>query len=224
MSNNCLEFLPTELSDLPALTHLNVSHNQLDKAARSQWGWITGSILGSLRVLDLSDNNLTYLSDSITRLRKLNELKLDNNKLTVLPYHIGKLKHLKIFTVAHNLLTSLPGTVKYWNLDEMDISGNNFLDDDFIGHQNVPKTVRSLREMVALQLLKNYKDYLEALTPPPLMRYLDSARYCWCGLPCLESSIRGFEELFPASICKDYKPIIFSLVISYRKLLLFGDL
>ncbi len=83
-------------------------------------GWNLGDIpelalipqkFPNLRVLNLSGNNLTYLSPAICKLQDLAVLVLHNNRLTTLPKEIGNLKRLSSLTLWGNPLRSLPASM-----------------------------------------------------------------------------------------------------------------
>ncbi|XP_065828974.1 E3 ubiquitin-protein ligase LRSAM1-like isoform X2 [Oscarella lobularis] len=64
-----------------------------------------------LKVLDLHQNELKSLPDSIGALVSLEELDLSQNKLKVVPSTLGKLSHLRILLIKSNCLKTLPGEV-----------------------------------------------------------------------------------------------------------------
>nr|XP_035933638.1 leucine-rich repeat-containing protein 1-like isoform X2 [Halichoerus grypus] len=66
------------------------------------------SSLYNLASLELRENLLTYLPDSLTQLRRLEELDLGNNEIYNLPESIGALLHLKDLWLDGNQLSELP--------------------------------------------------------------------------------------------------------------------
>ena len=78
-----------------------------------------------LKVLNLSNNNLTSLPKEIGNLKQLLQLFLYDNKLTSLPKEIGDLNQLEVLNVRNNQLTSVPkeiGDLK--QLKELDLGDN----------------------------------------------------------------------------------------------------
>ncbi|GJN01831.1 hypothetical protein PR202_ga19132 [Eleusine coracana subsp. coracana] len=75
--------------------------------------------LGHITTLDLSNNNLQNIPESIIA-RLLNVVVLDvhSNQLTSLPNSIGCLSKLKVLNVSGNLLESLPATIEECRLLE----------------------------------------------------------------------------------------------------------
>ena len=65
----------------------------------------------ALTELDISEQNITYLPDSIGKLTNLQTLNCWNNKLTVLPDSIGKLTNLQTLYCGCNQLSSLPDSI-----------------------------------------------------------------------------------------------------------------
>eukprot|EP00253_Pinus_taeda_P008771 PITA_08771 len=62
--------------------------------------------------LDLANNNLQVLPDSVTSLVNLTHLDIQSNQLTSLPDSIGRLVNLKVFNVSGNSLAMLPDSIE----------------------------------------------------------------------------------------------------------------
>ncbi|XP_057949227.1 plant intracellular Ras-group-related LRR protein 3 [Malania oleifera] len=78
-----------------------------------------------LVALDLSNNQLEVLPDSIAGLQKLEELNLSSNLLESLPNFIGLLPNLKVLNVSGNMLRSLPEAVAHCSsLVELEANSN----------------------------------------------------------------------------------------------------
>ena len=71
--------------------------------------------LKSLKLLDLSKNQLQELPDSLESLTSLNTLNLNNNQLKNLPQSIVNLKNLRHLSLRGNILEQIPDCIK--NLD-----------------------------------------------------------------------------------------------------------
>lgn len=61
--------------------------------------------LSNLRILDLSEQGLTYIPQKIFEVSTLSVLKLNNNKLHSLPEDIKNLKQLKLVELHGNRFT-----------------------------------------------------------------------------------------------------------------------
>src|SRR5690606_37922898 len=61
----------------------------------------------TLRVLDLSYNQMTSLPSDISALVSLVQANLDGNLLTELPPDIGRLTHLQVLLVRNNKIASV---------------------------------------------------------------------------------------------------------------------
>ncbi|CAO3608447.1 unnamed protein product [Cunninghamella blakesleeana] len=78
-----------------------------------------------IRVLSLSQLDLTSISSNIGLFNTLRKLDLSNNKLTSLPESIGYLQSLECLYLGNNKLNSLPATIGYLKqLIELNISNN----------------------------------------------------------------------------------------------------
>lgn len=84
----CGIVLPKNIGNLPSLTYLNLSDNDIRELPDS-----IGN-LSNLEELDLSRNYITNIPDSIGNLSKLTKLNLSYNSINKLPYSIDKLHNL----------------------------------------------------------------------------------------------------------------------------------
>lgn len=102
----------------------------------------------NLEELNVANNQITgAIQAEIRHLQKLKILNLSNNQMTGLPAEIGQLKNLEILDVSNNELTGLPyelGNLK--NLKTLNISGNNYseLDLDTI-QKNLPQSTNIIK-------------------------------------------------------------------------------
>ena len=80
-------------------------------------------------MLRLSNNGLTELPESISRLTRLTELDLHGNQLTELPQSIGQLTRLTKLDFSHNRFTRLPDSLATLaGLVRLDLSANRLTD------------------------------------------------------------------------------------------------
>ncbi|EMM76696.1 leucine rich repeat protein [Leptospira santarosai str. 2000030832] len=81
-----------------------------------------------VRILDLSENQLTTLPKEIGKLQKLQELYLSGNQLTTLPREIGKLQTLQELGLSGNRLITLPKEIgQLKNLRWLSLKNNTAL-------------------------------------------------------------------------------------------------
>ncbi len=100
LSNNRIETLPSEMGKMVNVTVFKIDNNLLD-------GSLIGEIrqISKLKVLDVSDNNMTGMPAEIGQLSKLETLDYSNNKITGLPNELANLKNnLKEFNLTGNPL------------------------------------------------------------------------------------------------------------------------
>lgn len=65
--------------------------------------------LKGLETLELSDNTIRSLPESIGRLKRLATLTLSNNGLIRLPESLGELSSVKLLDVSRNAIERVPG-------------------------------------------------------------------------------------------------------------------
>ncbi|KAI7082268.1 L domain-like protein [Hortaea werneckii] len=144
LHGNRLQTLPMGLRRLERLTSLNLSHNGLDISCLDLITQIP-----TLRELKLGHNNLSgHLSASLcTSLPHLETLDLQNNKLLALPETLRELTSLRILNVSNNQLTALPmEALQNVPLIELDASNNALIASLFpLGGVNGHPTLQTLR-------------------------------------------------------------------------------
>lgn len=102
----------------------------------------------NLEVLNVSNNQLTgALQAEIRKLQNLRVLNASNNRMTGVPAEIGQLQNLEVLDLSNNSLTGLPnelGNLK--NLKTLNISGNNYSEADLNGIiEKLPSTVTIIK-------------------------------------------------------------------------------
>ena len=102
LSEQNIQKIPEYVFNQTNLEELDISKNQL-----------TGSIqaeirhLQNLKVLNVSNNQMTGIPAEIGQLHNLQVLDLSNNKLTGLPHELGNLQNLKILNISGNNYSKL---------------------------------------------------------------------------------------------------------------------
>lgn len=120
-----------------------------------------GTMFPMLRELDLDNNLLTTLPESIGNLRNLMVLDVDDNKLTTLPDSITKLYNLKTFSLNNNNIKSLPRdmtrleSLKFLflndnknltELPEMNYANLELIENENTGVKTYPGSFKSYKE------------------------------------------------------------------------------
>lgn len=207
LSNNCIEYLPEEINQLPSLSELNLSFNEFSKSSPKQWNWMGEKLSNTLKLLNLSNNELKYLPEQLVKLHNLITLRVDFNQLKSLPSGIGNLMNLRVFTASNNQLSSLPGSVKKWHLEQLDLSNNTFNLNQQSNPSSVlpkPLPISSLKEYAARKVLLNRLPYSPSVLPLTLIKYLDLAKYCVCGLACFDIYFKHTHMLLLSSVSHSF--------------------
>ena len=123
LSNNTIRSLPEAMVEV-ALTELRLSGNKIETFPDALC--CSCRFSESLKVLDLSRNQLKALPHKFPRLKGLVHLKLDCNQLQVLPRTFGKMSSLKFFSASSNKLLVLPSSFLQLSLDSLDLFDNPF--------------------------------------------------------------------------------------------------
>lgn len=107
LSQNQLQDLPENLSEITTLRDLKLSRNRLNTADV----FLTLAALPNLRSLWLDNNQISALAPEIAALNQLRFLYIDANKLSSLPETMPGLNHLLVMHAAQNEFTELPGVL-----------------------------------------------------------------------------------------------------------------
>ncbi len=125
LSNNQFKQLPTVLSDCPKLEMIGFKANAITDVFES-------ALPKTTRWLILTDNQIQKLPDSIGELAQLQKLMLAGNQLTELPESLSQCTNLQLMRISANQLTSLPDWLfKMPKLAWLAFSGNPF--SEYIG-------------------------------------------------------------------------------------------
>lgn len=103
LDDNCIQSLPR--LGLHGLEFLSLSHNFLTSLT------VSGSFQASLKHLNVSDNQIAFVDESIGAFRNLERLLLDNNRLLSLSESIGSCTKLTDLNVGNNKLKTLPNSI-----------------------------------------------------------------------------------------------------------------
>ncbi|XP_050311720.1 E3 ubiquitin-protein ligase LRSAM1-like isoform X2 [Anthonomus grandis grandis] len=102
--------------------------------------------LCNLRVLDISHNDIHYLTEDIVFLKNLQELLVDHNHLKSLPDSLCNLTNLKILSLTDNKLKTLPENLgNLSNLQKIRLQNNPQL-------HRLPKSICMATKLVSIEL------------------------------------------------------------------------
>eukprot|EP00466_Bigelowiella_natans_P007772 jgi/Bigna1/86952/estExt_fgenesh1_pg.C_150159 len=114
LSNNQLESIPKELSQLKNLSQLYLYNNHLESIPKEL------SQLKNLKYLHLGSNHLESIPKELSQLKNLKYLSLGNNHLESIPKELSQLKNLSYLDLSNNHLESIPK-----ELYQLNMSHNN---------------------------------------------------------------------------------------------------
>ncbi|XP_037527010.1 leucine-rich repeat protein 1-like isoform X1 [Rhipicephalus sanguineus] len=120
LAGNSLKTLTPQLSSLP-LRELVVSQNNIERLPPELF---EGQLLNSLQYLDISNNKLTVLPDTMCCARKLTTLVVRSNRLQKLPHGLGFMPCLSVLDVTSNALNLLPASLLMGTLSSISICDN----------------------------------------------------------------------------------------------------
>jgi len=198
LSGNSIAVLPKELTNLP-LQELVLCKNKLERIEPSFVG--NAAFCHSLNSLDISDNQIKFLPNFMSRFKSLVCLKVGGNPLrSVLPlslFNSGKLRILNLENLTE--MPHLPSSTSKLYLDKLFVTRNcKFMQGSTSTHQqggagkslvvhNTLENVATLEDM-SLKVVHGKLRPEESVLPPAVVQKMDSFQVCICGNYCLTSS------------------------------------
>ena len=144
--------IPAELGNLPALTNLRLSNNELTGTIPAELG-----NLANLQSLSLWNNDLTgAISSELGNLSNLTFLRLNWNDLTgTIPSELGNLTNLDSLYLGGNRLTGTipPELGRLTNLRVLGLGGSNRGENQLTG--TIPTELSNLTKLVYLGIWNN---------------------------------------------------------------------
>ncbi|XP_071512088.1 leucine-rich repeat protein 1-like [Diadema antillarum] len=181
LSSNIIHTLPDTLNQLPHLSEINFSHNQLQHFPVSL---CQGHLMRTLQYVNVSHNYLKGLPHQITNLASLVRLDVSHNDMGSLPENFGRLRQLRFLNASHNRLSFVPFSFMELRMDEIDLSRNEF--DANATQMCIFRTtehcgpVPSLLELVGRTIVTKKLPFQEGEIPVTLCFYLSPSQWHWC--------------------------------------------
>ena len=171
LSGNQFATVPHQVLDMDSLKEIYLGSNQIVTLPKSY------EKLHKLEVLYLGGNRIRCVPDELcTQLRNLTMLNLSNNQISYLPTRITKLNRLRCLSLHNNRLSTLPVELVKMSLAELSLR-NNPLVRRFAKENNV-YNVPTLLELCGRMIKTKKIDYKQAQMPANLVEYLNSAQSC----------------------------------------------
>jgi len=140
LSDYGLKRVPNEIHGIPLLTSIDLSGNQLTQLELPS--------LEKLKILNISNNNITEIADCFAGMRRLDTLNISNNRLTYVPESIWELPRLKTLDLSHNGISTLHNIkLSNCNVQNLDLSHN--------GLQVIPMELLKLPRLYELKASYN---------------------------------------------------------------------
>ena len=137
--------------------------------------------LVSLEQLDIRNNSIERIPNSISSLKKLRELNISNNKLTEIPTAVWNLPMLTSFSALNNELSSLVITPSpQTKLEKLDLSGNAL--------QTVSQGIGNVANLKELNLSYNFLETLPSLEQLKQLKILKLQYNNLIALPSLKQN------------------------------------
>ena len=188
-----LKEIPKSLSVLPStLIYLIINGNEKVTELPE---WI-GSSWNNIVLLNLKNNSIRVLPDSIYNLTNLNELNLLDNSITEISPRISNLKNLKTLYLGGNSLTHLPTEMASTALVHVNLAAN-----DISNLKDLPWTVD---EITNWEVFKAKKAHCTKLTLAynPVCDINDISDSSACTKDCSElCDVRERDQRFCSTSC-----------------------
>ncbi|KAG5564801.1 hypothetical protein RHGRI_000866 [Rhododendron griersonianum] len=149
----------------------------------------------SLQTLDLTQNNLSTLPDSICNLTCLKRLRLKDNNVSYLPSGIGSLTSLEILDLSRNNLWTLPDSIgKLSCLKEL-----------LVGYNKLSHLPSEIGDLDSLEILKLRSNNGFTVFPESICKlvHLQRLSLYGCNLSHFPSGIGGLVSLWFLNIGKN---------------------
>uniref|UniRef100_A0A8R1XJZ0 PIF1/LRR1 pleckstrin homology domain-containing protein n=1 Tax=Onchocerca volvulus TaxID=6282 RepID=A0A8R1XJZ0_ONCVO len=169
------------------LRHLKVlvlADNEIQDISDDLWNALPENLLS----LDLSNNQISYLSPCCTRFPQMTHLSLSHNRIEELPRTINRLTKLKCLDISWNRMKFLPSEIKDLSLEMIDVtaySGEEKLQvqdilDQLLQRVNSLVKVGSLFEYAAAAIL-NYGISTVSLPKSLCLMIQQAVENCKCN-------------------------------------------
>jgi len=163
---NQFEIIPVQLSELNKLKCLeaglnsirSIEQNLLNISSLEKLGLGSNKLdiktlyklknLKNLQQIDLYDNNIKELPNSIGELKQIKYLSIHNNQLIKLPKNFSKLNSIEILDLSWNNFEEIPEEVfELQNIKKLNLSGNKIL--------KISKSLKKLKNLKKIDMTYN---------------------------------------------------------------------
>jgi Leucine-rich repeat (LRR) protein len=214
LSISKLRAIPEEISSTKSATNklsyvvfMDVSHNMIDKLPESNFFfWLTSMrhfkasknrletipaaefhLAVSLEIVELDNNRLTHVPETLGLMQKLQRLDLSSNSLTSLPSELGDCLSLKYLNLHSNKIKYLPNRIgNLINLEHFNISRNMLIE--------LPEETQFMACLLFLDVAGNYLSTLPTnIGNCERLKYIDASVNRITYLPLSFSQLSALE-------------------------------
>lgn len=185
LSHNRLTILTSNLfSNMENLKTLNVSSNKIESISAEIGRCV------KLESLDLSDNLLKNVPNTLAQLKNLKKISLNNNQFTIIPKELGDLTQLDFVDLSFNNIDKIEDYIENFKCIELNLNENK---------------IRSISDKIAgcsrLKVIRLEKNCLKAVSIPESM--LKDSQISLINFDGNQFSKKDFEQI------EGYEKVIF---------------
>jgi len=114
-----IKTIPKFMSNLEKLIYFDIQNSELVAIPSGI------SFMKNLEIIEMSGNQISFISDEVLKLKKIKRLRFYDNKIRKIPSKISILKNLESLDLSSNKIENIPHEIsKLQNIRNIDLEGN----------------------------------------------------------------------------------------------------
>ena len=169
--------------------------------------------LSNLTMLNLSNNNISNISEKILQLSNLKHLILNNNLISVIPFYLSDLIYLEEIQLENNLVQLIPLVIQNFNaLKILSLSSNKL--------EKLPVELGLIKNLEILLIDKN--EYTEVPTTICYLKKLKRIKLEWFEFarPSIDIDLRDINTISSFKLILKERLLLSNLYIDFHTLIL----